>query len=100
MNNYSRVGPRGLKNFAKFVKILRESVERDDNIPDLSNDYTLVENPDEIDRFLVDPLLTSGQGDTKSFDLIDMVLIVGNSSNLPWSPANLKVAYRLNRSST
>jgi hypothetical protein len=91
VNNYSKAGTKGIKQFAKFVEILRKSVERSENISDLSNDYTLVEDLHEIDKFLVDPLLSSGHGDAKAFDLIDVVLVVGNNSNLPWSTANMKV---------
>ena len=97
INNYSKVGERGLKQFEKFVTLLRNSVEGSGNISDLSNDYTLVENPDEIDRYLVDPVLVSGHTDSKAFDLVDMVFVIGNSTSLPWSNANIKVPAFLRR---
>lgn len=92
VNNYSKVAGAGLKQFHKFVSLLRNSVEGSENISDLSNDYTLLENIEEIDRYLVDPVLVSGQTDSKAFDLVDMVFVIGNSTSLPWSNTNIKVS--------
>lgn len=90
VNNY-KPQTKQLGYFNDFIRIVKETVDKSPNINDINNDYIIIQDHKEIERYLVDGNLLSGDTKSQQFDLIDVVYIIGDQSRLPWAPGNRRV---------
>lgn len=77
----------------RWSDIIRDSIESCTEVSDISNDYTEVTNMKHLDKYLIDINRAVKTKDTKAFDLIDVVYIIGDHRRMPWSDSNNRVAY-------
>lgn len=77
----------------RWSDIIRDSIESCTEVSDISNDYTEVTNMKHLDKYLIDINRAVKTEDTKAFDLIDVVYIIGDHRRMPWSESNNRVTY-------
>lgn len=82
----------GERQLAYWTNQVKNTIEGCPQIGDLSNDYISLLDSPELDLFLTDP--NSGSAaDSRSFDLLDVVVVVADSVRMPWSPSNQRVVF-------
>lgn len=79
------------EQLAYWLSVVKSTVESCPQVSDLSNDYIGVRDDADLDQFLL-PTHGTGNVDSRCFDLLDVVIIAADSSRLPWSEGNRRVA--------
>lgn len=79
------------EQLAYWLSVVKSTVESCPQVSDLSNDYIGVIDDADLDQFLL-PTHGTGNVDSRCFDLLDVVIIAADSSRLPWSEGNRRVA--------
>jgi hypothetical protein len=70
---------------------VKATIDSSPSVNDINNDYILIEDHDQIDRFLVDTSFSANEQKSQAFDIIDLVYILSDNSRLPWAAGNRKV---------
>ena len=75
-----------------LVKLVKATIDASPSVSDMNNDYILLEDLAQIDRYLVDSSFSASEQKSQAFDIIDLVFILSDNSRLPWAAGNRKVA--------
>lgn len=87
-----KAGPAGQSQLQQLVRLVKTTIDASPSISDMNNDYILLEDLDQIDRYLVDTSFSASEQKSQAFDIIDLVFILSDNSRLPWAAGNRKVS--------
>ncbi len=86
-----KAGAAGQTQLHQLVKLVKNTIDASPNVNDINNDYLLVDDLDQIDRFLLDTSFSASEQKSQAFDIIDLVFVLSDYSRPPWAAGNRKV---------
>lgn len=92
VNNFQKESNANNLDLKTFIKTIKETIKKISSSTDTESEFYITKTKKDLEKFLIDPQANYlSNSSARNFDLIDVVLINGRVSPVPWSKQNQQV---------